>query len=145
MRYCSSFVTRIRPGAAYYRDALIPLLCLCLAGCVPLVETEDGRHLRATSPAFKDYAERVFRQQNSLSWALLEAMETVSDPDTLQHLTQLESQLRQDCEPVNRLASARRRGTTSSRADQLALVRALPQCEARSQEARQLLDRLDDH
>jgi len=144
MRDCSSLVTRIRPGAACYQGALILLLCLCLASCVPLVETQDGRHLRATSQAFKDYAERVFRQQNSLSWALVEALERVSDPDTLQRLTQLENQLRQDCEPVNRLASARRRGTTTSRAEQLALVRALPQCEARSQEARQLLDRLDE-
>jgi len=144
MRDYSSFVTGIRLWAARYRGIPVPVLCLCLAACVPLVETRDGRHLRATSPAFKDYAERVFRQQNSLSWALVEALETVSDPDTLERLTQLESQLRQDCEPVNRLASARRRGTTSSRAEQLALVRALPQCEARSQEARQLLDRLDE-
>lgn len=123
----------------------MPFLCLWLAACVPLVETQNGRHLRATSPEFKDYAERVFRQQNSLSWALVEALETVSDPDKLHQLNHLESQLRQDCEPVNRLASARRRGTTSSRAEQLALVRALPECEARSQEAQQLLDRLDGH
>ena len=144
MRDCSSFVAKVRPGLVCYRGALIPLLCLCLTACVLLVKTQDGRYLRATSPAFKDYAERVFRQQNNLSWALVEALDTVSDPEKLQHLTQLEIQLRQDCEAVNRLASAHRKGESSSRAQQLALVRALPQCEARSQEAQQLLNRLGD-
>ena len=121
----------------------MPLFCLWLAACVPLVETRDGRQLRVTSPAFKDYAEQVFRQQNSLSWALIEALETADDPQIHQRLNQLETRLRQDCEAVNRLASARRQGESSSRAEQLALVRALPQCEARSREARQLLNRLD--
>jgi len=145
MSHCAFIVTRIYSKVARRLGTLVPLASLlCLAACVPLVETQDGRHLRATSPAFKDYVERVFRQQNNLSWALVEALETVSDPDKRQKLNQLESQLRRACEPVNRLASARRRGTASSRAEQLALVRTLPQCEASSQEARQLLNRLNE-
>ena len=134
----------LRPKLVCCRGALVPLFCLWLAACVPLVETRDGRQLRATSPAFKDYAERVFRQQNSLSWALIEALETTDNPQMHQRLSQLETRLRQACEAVNRLASARRQGKSSSRAEQLALVRALPQCEARSEEARQLLNRLNE-
>ncbi|MDT8427664.1 MAG: hypothetical protein RQ757_02735 [Pseudomonadales bacterium] len=124
------------------------LACLLLAACVPLVQTTDGRTLRASSAEFQDYVENVFRRQNATAIALLEALEASysrESPTALQQrLEALDIELLEHCQALNTVAMARQDNRDINRAQQLELVDAVSSCDRTSLEIKQFLDTLPD-
>lgn len=124
---------------------LFCLALLLLTACVPLVQTTDGRILRASSAEFQDYIETVFRRQNSTSIALLEALESSYSEESQeleQRLEALDAQLLEHCQALNAVAMARQDNRNISRAQQLELVNAVSTCDRTSLEINLFLDSL---
>ena len=104
---------------------LFPFLA-ALAGCVSTISTLDGRDLRLSSPEFRQYFERVFREQNAVATELAFVQgEAINRGDLLT----LEDDLLDACAGLNELALARRDGRSLSRRRQASLARTVPTCE----------------
>jgi hypothetical protein len=86
------------------RSAVLCAL-VCLAGCAT-VPTADGQRLRLGSAGFRDYVERVFREQNRVADAAAFALDTPGTQD--RDLAAAEQALLAACAGVNELATARR-------------------------------------
>ena len=83
----------------------VVLAVACLSGC-SAVPTADGETLRLTSAEFREYVERVFREQNRVADAIAFALEAPGSPRA--DLAAAEQELLAACEGVNELATARR-------------------------------------
>ena len=126
------------------------LLCTFCIACAPLIETLDGRHLRATSDEFRDYAATIFRQQNAASVAVVEALDDISlqsgtHSELATHSTQLQladEQMFAACAPLNSLAAARRDGSEISRSEQFALINAVLDCHGATIHAETIISNL---
>ena len=110
-----------------------------LAGCAA-VPTADGEKLRLGSAEFRDYVERVFREQNRVADDVAFALEAPGSPSP--ELAAAEQQLLAACEGVNELATTRR---DERRLGMRASVRAahtVPDCEraTRAVDARLIRD-----
>ena len=110
---------------------LLPLLLAGVTGCAGVDTVDDGR-LRLGSPEFRDYVERVFREQNRLADELAFALVDLPEPDGPRGraLTEAEDRLRSACEPLNALALARRDERRLGPFAQARLARRAPECEA---------------
>lgn len=91
--------------------------------------TAGGDAMRMTSVEFRDYVERIFREQNRLTSALIDAQELV-EGERYEVLVAAEGDLLLACTGLNELAIARRDGRTLARRTQARLARSAPECEA---------------
>lgn len=98
--------------------------------------TADGQRLSLRSAEFRDYVERVFREQNRVADAVAFALDTPG-PE-VPELAAAEQELLAACAGVNELATARRDQQRLSMADSLRAARSVPDCEraTRAAEAR---------
>jgi hypothetical protein len=103
-----------------------PWALLAILGCAA-VPTADGERLRLTSDEFREYVERVFREQNRVADALAFALEAPgAERDAL---AAAEQRLLESCEGVNELATARRDEQRLGLRRSQSAARTVPQCE----------------
>ena len=104
--------------------AVLPLLILCGCAAVP---TADGQRLSLGSDEFREYVERVFREQNRVADAVAFALEAPDAQDT--ELAAAEQELLAACAGVNELATARRDQERLGMRVSLRAARSVPDCE----------------
>ncbi|HEX5048382.1 MAG TPA: hypothetical protein VFX89_14795 [Gammaproteobacteria bacterium] len=107
-----------------------------LAGCAA-VTTADGQRLGLTSPNFRAYVERVFREQNRVASDLGFALEDRADPA----LAAAEDELLAACAGVNELATLRRDDQSPGLKRGSAAAHTVPGCEQATRDARAALER----
>jgi hypothetical protein len=96
-----------------------------IAGCA--VVTADGERLALRSPAFRDYVEHVFREQNKVADRFAFALEDAANAPAA--VTAAEQSLQDACAKLNGLATARRDERQQSVRERLDAARSVPQCE----------------
>ena len=110
--------------------ALARSVVLCalvsLSGCAA-VPTADGQRLRLGSTEFRDYVERVFREQNRVADAAAFALEAPGSQDA--ELAAAEQALLSACSGVNELATARRDQQRLGVRKSARAARTVPDCE----------------
>lgn len=108
--------------------ARLAVLCalVSLVGCAA-VPTADGQRLRLGSPEFRDYVERVFREQNRVADAAAFALEAPSAQNA--DLAAAEQELLAACAGVNELATARRDQRRLGIRKSARAARTVPDCE----------------
>jgi len=111
---------------------------LALNGCAA-VSTADGQRLALTSPEFRVYVERVFREQNRVADELAFALEDADAPRA--ELAAAEQTLLDACAGVNELATARRDDRRLGVRRSAAGARSVPKCEQATRAAARLLER----
>ena len=89
--------------------------------------TADGQRLSLRSAEFREYVERVFREQNRVADAVAFALDAPGEQDA--QLAAAEQQLLAACAGVNELATARRDGRRLDMRDSLRAARSVPDCE----------------
>ena len=114
---------------------------LAAAGCAGAVTTAAGERLAITSPEFRDYVERVFRQQNQLATELAFAVEDAEDEAASAALAVAEQSLLEACTGLNEIAAARRDEQRLGPLRQAEAARETPRCEGSILAARAALDR----
>ena len=114
---------------------VVVCLFLSLSGCAA-VPTADGQRLRLGSDEFREYVERVFREQNRVADAVAFALEAPGAQDT--ELAAAEQELLAACAGVNELATTRRDQQRLGMRASLRAARSVPDCEraTRAAEAR---------
>jgi hypothetical protein len=108
-------------------------------GCATAVSTADGERLRLSSADFREYVERVFREQNRVADELAFALETPAAERA--ELIGAEQQLLDACAGVNELATARRDERRLGVRRSASSARTVPACERAAREAARLLTR----
>src|SRR5688572_6146302 len=118
----------------FARSAVVSAL-LILSGCAA-VPTADGQRLSLRSDEFREYVERVFREQNRVADAAAFALEAPGEQDT--QLAAAEQELLAACAGVNELATARRDQQRLGMRSSVRAARSVPDCEraTRAVEAR---------
>ena len=98
--------------------------------------TADGQHFRLGSAEFRDYVERVFREQNRVADAVAFALEAPGAQNS--ELATAEQELLAACAGVNELATARRDQQRLGMRNSVRAARSVPECEraTRAVEAR---------
>ncbi len=135
-------------GAAAVRRGVytvrLTALCLLLLACAPIVQTSDGRALRATSAAFRDYTSSVFRRHNAASIAIVDAFDAVGNDDRtiVDELEEADDRMMRACEPLNTLAIARRDGKELDVSALRAVADAVPLCDHATTHAELLISNL---
>jgi hypothetical protein len=106
-----------------------------LSGCAA-VPTADGQRLRLGSDEFRDYVERVFREQNRVADAVAFALDAPGSQDP--ELAAAEQDLLAACAGVNELATARRDQQSLGARSSVRAAKSVPDCEraARAADAR---------
>ena len=97
-----------------------------LSGCAA-VPTADGERLSLRSADFREYVERVFREQNRVADAVAFALDAPGTEDT--GLASAEQELLAACAGVNELATARRDQRRLGMRASLRAARSVPDCE----------------
>ena len=108
----------------FSRAAALLVATTILAGCAVL--TADGERLTLTSPEFRAYVERVFREQNRVADQFAFALE---DERGAPALTAAEQSLLDACAALNELATARRDDRHLSLRQRSTAARSAPMCE----------------
>jgi hypothetical protein len=92
--------------------------------------------LSLRSGEFREYVERVFREQNRVADAVAFALDAPGEQDA--QLAAAEQELLAACAGVNELATARRDQRRLDMSDSLRAARSVPDCEraARAADAR---------
>ena len=110
-------------------------LLFCLSACAA-VPTADGQRFRLGTAPFRDYVERVFREQNRVADAVAFALEAPASRDA--ELAAVEQQLLAACAGVNELATARRDQRPLGLRSSVRAAKSVPDCEraARAADAR---------
>jgi hypothetical protein len=118
----------------FARSAALVLLLL-LSGCAA-VPTADGQRLSLRSAEFREYVERVFREQNRAADAVAFALDAPGAQDA--ELAAAEQNLLVACAGVNELATARRDEQRLGLRSSVRAARSVPDCEraTRAAEAR---------
>jgi len=109
----------------FARSALVFLL-LILLGCAA-VPTADGERLSLRSAEFREYVERVFREQNRVADAVAFALEAPGAQES--ELAASEQELLAACAGVNELATARRDQQRLGMRSSVRAARSVPECE----------------
>jgi hypothetical protein len=104
---------------------------LSLPACA--VSTAGGERLTLTSPEFRAYVERVFRDQNRIADELAFALESPAGEQDA--LAAAEQGLLAACAGVNELATARRDAQRLGPRRSAQAARTVPRCEAATQAA----------
>jgi len=107
------------------RVAALFVATTILAGCAVL--TADGERLRLTSPEFRAYVERVFREQNRVADQFAFALE--DEHGAPAGVAAAEQSLQDACAALNELATARRDERHLSVRQRSAAARSVPMCE----------------
>jgi hypothetical protein len=110
------------------------------AGCARSVTTADGAQLRLTSPEFRAYVERVFREQNRVATELAFAIEDAAGASSAE-LGLAEESLLSACAGLNRLATARRDELRLGAGERVGAAREAPRCESATDAAQAALER----
>jgi hypothetical protein len=110
---------------------------LCSSGCAT-VSTADGERLRLSSLGFREYVERVFREQNRVADELAFALEAPGAERG--ELGGAEQRLLDACAGVNELATAQRDERRLGIRRSVASARSVPACERAAREAARLID-----
>ena len=118
-----------------------PWALLGILGCAA-VPTADGERLRLTSDEFREYVERVFREQNRVADALAFALEAPGAGRDA--LAAAEQRLLESCAAVNELATARRDEQSLGVRRNLSAARTVPQCEEAARAAAASLGETSD-
>ncbi len=108
---------------------------LVLSGCAT-VSTLDGERLELTSPEFRAYVERVFREQNRVADELAFALDEVPPRAGL---AEAEQTLLEACALVNELATVRRDERRLGLRRSAEGARSVPECERATSAAAALL------
>src|SRR5262245_7672577 len=118
-----------------FARSLAACLLVSLSGCAA-VPTADGQRLRLGSDAFREYVERVFREQNRVADAVAFALEAPGAQDA--ELAAAEQELLAACAGVNELATARRDQQRLGMRSSARAAKSVPDCEraARAADAR---------
>jgi hypothetical protein len=114
------------------------LSLLSLSGCAA-VPTADGQRLRLGSAEFRDYVERVFREQNRVGDAVAFALEAPGSQNP--ELAAAEQELLAACAGVNELATARRDQQRLGVRKSARGARTVPDCERATRDVDALLVR----
>ncbi len=109
---------------------------LCSSGCAT-VSTADGERLRLASPGFREYVERVFREQNRVADELAFALEAPGAASG--ELGAAEQRLLDACAGVNELATAQRDERRLGVRRSAASARTVPACERAARETARLM------
>jgi hypothetical protein len=119
------------------RSAALCVL-LSLSGCASVL-TADGQRLELASPEFREYVERVFREQNRIADDVAFALD---EPGPHDDLAAAEQELLAACAGVNELATARRDQRRLGMRSSVRAARTVPDCEraARTVDARLVRD-----
>ena len=107
------------------RAAALLVATTILAGCAVL--TADGERLALTSPEFRAYVERVFREQNKVADQFAFALE--DERGAPAGVTAAEQSLLDACAALNELATARRDERHLSVRQRSGAARSVPMCE----------------
>ena len=107
------------------RAAALFVATAILAGCAVL--TADGERLAMTSPEFRAYVERVFREQNRVADQFAFALE--GERSAPAGLAAAEQSLLDACAALNELATARRDERHLSVRQRSTAARSVPMCE----------------
>lgn len=120
----------------FLRACALSAATLTVSACAVL--TADGDRLSLTSPEFRSYVERVFREQNRVADQFAFALEDQRNapPD----VAAAEQALQDACAAVNELATARRDATPLSLRQRSAAARSAPQCERTTRASASTLD-----
>jgi hypothetical protein len=102
------------------------------------VVTADGEQLRFASADFREYVERVFREQNRVADELAFALEAPGAERGA--LGDAEQRLLDACAGVNELATARRDDRRLGVRRSAASARSVPACERAASDAARLID-----
>jgi hypothetical protein len=102
------------------------LVLLIFSGCAA-VSTADGQRLNLGSDEFREYVERVFREQNRVADAVAFALEAPGVQDT--ELAAAEQELLAACAGINELATARRDLQRLGMRTSVRAARSVPDCE----------------
>lgn len=118
------------------------LAVVCVVVSLPAcaaVPTADGERLAVTSAEFREYVERVFREQNRVADEVAFALEAPGSPP---ELAAAEQELLEACAGVNELATARRDRRSLGVRKSARAARTVPDCEraARAVDARLVRD-----
>ena len=89
--------------------------------------TADGQRLRLASPEFREYVERVFREQNRVADAAAFALEASGAQRA--ELAAADQDLLVACAGVNELATARRDQRGLGMRGNVRAARTVPHCE----------------
>ena len=131
MRRAASIVEHAAIAAGSYVMTLArliaPLTLSFLAGCAS-ISTADGERLRLASAEFREYVERVFREQNRVADEAAFALEAPAASRS--ELSGAEQRLLQACAGVNELATARRDQRRLGLRESARAARTVPECEA---------------
>jgi hypothetical protein len=119
----------------FFARPVVVCLFLSLSGCAA-VPTADGQRLRLGSDEFRDYVERVFRDQNRVADAVAFALDAPGVQDS--ELAAAEQELLAACAGVNELATARRDQRRLGIRSSVRAAKSVPDCEraARAADAR---------
>ena len=109
----------------FARSAAVALV-LILSGCAA-VPTADGQRLSLRSVEFREYVERVFREQNRVADAVAFALDAPGEQDA--QLAAAEQELLVACAGVNELATARRDQQRLGMRSSVRAARSVPDCE----------------
>lgn len=110
---------------AFARPVVVCAL-VCLSGCAA-VSTADGERLGLASAEFREYVERVFREQNRVADEV--AFELEAPGPQRADLAVAEQELLAACEGVNELATARRDERRLGMRSSVRAARTVPDCE----------------
>jgi hypothetical protein len=114
-----------------FRLSAVVVAAIALSGCAA-VTTADGERLALTSPEFRGYVERVFREQNRLADELAFAAEGGNGGAAI---AAAEDALLEACAGINELATSRRDEQKLGLQRSAAAARSVPQCEVASRAA----------
>ncbi len=102
----------------------------------------DGRTLALNSTEFREYVERVFREQNQAATALAFAQDEASGT-RYETLLALEDALLEACADLNALAAARRDDRALGLRRQARMAATAPGCESSTSRTEERLERLN--
>lgn len=126
--------------------ALLCVLLLAIAGCIPVPRGGDGTDMRfMSSDELREYAEEVFRHQNRVTTRLM--MAPLDAPsigeDDRRRIEQAETRMNNACASLNEIASARSSGEDVDRKLENTVRKQVRTCARETGRLEDLLDALD--
>lgn len=126
------------------RYALLVALAAALDGCAAIAtHGVNGEPMTLSQEEFARYVERVFRHHNQVMNALIEAGDTEDTGDGA--LPAAEARMTEACAPLNEVVSESLSGASADLQTQMALIDAVPACEAATRTVEGLLPRTARH
>jgi hypothetical protein len=122
----------------HFRSLTFLISAVLCAGCSSIqTKTPDGEPILMSESEFATYFERVFRHHNTV---VNESMYTLAlTPNTEDPVIKAEITMNHACQPLNEAASAAAAGETMDFWQNMALLDAVPECEAATRKLEKLL------